>query len=224
LINIVLSGALAKKFSKSYCLAVNSVKEAVNALCLMIPNFKEEFIKYDYLIHSKVGKNKIYLEPKEIDSNLVVDTIYIVPKITGAKSNTQKGVSKLIVAAALFFVAGPIGSALASAGVAATTAAAVTTAITNVAVFMALNGISTLLTPKAPKDVDSMDSYSISSENSASGSAVPLAYGETYFDVIPVSVEISSSGMAQSGGYTPTTPPVVPGGFDWTPPGYYNYV
>jgi predicted phage tail protein len=51
MITIYLSGALKTQFGNKYSLAVSSVKEAVNALSLMVPNFKEEFLKYDYLIY-----------------------------------------------------------------------------------------------------------------------------------------------------------------------------
>lgn len=231
MITVVLQGVLRQKFAKSYTLAVNSVREAVNALCLLIPDFKTEFMKYDYLIYSTLDRKRVYLEADEIDSNLVVEKIHIVPKLIGAKSNTQKGIGKLILAAALFFVAGPMGSAWVAAGTTTTAGlsvvsvatlqagAAITSAITQVALFTALNGISSLLTPQPPKEVETKESSTISSENSASGGAVPLAYGETYFEVTPISVEIASSGMSQATNTTPT-PPVVGGGFGWTQPEY----
>lgn len=231
MITVVLQGVLKEKFAKNYTLAVNSVREAVNALCLMVPDFKQEFMKYDYLVYSTLNKKRVYLESTELDSNLIVDKIYLVPKLAGAKSNTQKGVGKLILAAALFFVAGPMGAAWVSAGT--TTAAglsvvsvatlqagaAITSAVTQLALFTALNGISSLLTPQPPKAVETKESSSISSENSASGGAVPLAYGETYFEVTPISVEIASSGMSQATNTTPTLP-IVGGGFNWTRPEY----
>lgn len=197
----------------------------------MVPDFKQEFMKYDYLVYSTLNKKKVYLEANELDSNLVVEKIYLVPKLTGSKSNTQKGVGKLILAAALFFVAGPMGSAFVASGTTTTAGlsvvsvstlqagAAITSAITQVALFTALNGISSLLTPQPPKDVETRESFNISSDNSASGGAVPLAYGETYFEIIPISVEIASSGMSQATATTPTFP-VVGGGFGWTQPEY----
>lgn len=224
MITIVLSGALKKAFGKEYTLAVSSAKEAINALCLLVPNFREEFLKYDYLIYSKIDNKKVYLETDEIDSSLLVDKLYLVPKIQGAKSNTQKGVGKLIVAAALFFVAGPQATALMTkAGATAKTVASVSSAIQNVSLFLALNGVSALLTPKPPKDQESKESYFIGSDNTVSGVAVPLAYGEGFFDVLPVSVEISSSGMAQSQYGTPTIN-WSGGGFNWTNPEYENVV
>lgn len=197
MITVVLQGVLRQRFGKSFTLAVTSAREAVNALCLIVPDFKDEFLKYDYSIYSTLGKKKVYLQEDELSAQLAVDKIHIVPTLAGSKSNKQKGTGKVILAAVLFFVPG----------------------MQDVALYMAIKGIGLLLTPEPPKDVETKDSFTISSENSASGVAVPLAYGETYFDVIPISVEISSSGMNQATNTTPT-PPVVGGGFGWTQPEY----
>lgn len=210
MISIVLHGKLAKKFSGSYQLEVSSAKEAVHALSLLVDGFREEFSKYNYLTYSLINGEKVYLDEADIGSTLVADNLHFSPRVTGAKSNTQKGVGKLILSAALFFVAGPLGTALGNAGgvvgALAPAAVTVTQAISSVAMFTALRGISLMLTPK---EVDGMESKSISADNSANNVPVPLAYGEGFFDVIPISVLISSNGVSSFGGATQDN-------IDWT--------
>ncbi len=202
MVKIVLHGKLAKKFNSSYNLEVSSVKEAVHALTLMVPAFREEFLQYDYHVYSITPHGRQYFTADDLPLELVVDNIHLAPKIQGRKSNAQKGVGKLIISAALFFVAGPAGAMIAKVGQAAhiaISAAKVTQAISSIAMMTAFRGVSLMLTPK---EVDNVESKSISSENAASGVAVPLAYGEGYFDVIPISVLISSSGVNSFGGAT----------------------
>jgi predicted phage tail protein len=207
LINIVLHGELARKYGKTFSLAVSTASEAVRALCFTVPGFKDDFFKYDYSVYAKNGKQKQYIDEDTLASPVFADSVHLVPVLSGSKSNTQKGVQKIVIAAALFFVAGPVGSAF---------GAKVGAVVTNAAVFLTLNGITALLTPKPPKEVAPNESSQISADASVTGVAVPLAYGETYFDVLPISVEISSSGMNLAGGGGST----VPGGINWTWPEY----
>lgn len=208
----MLHGSLAKKYAKTYTLSVNSASEAVRALSYTVPGFKSDFLKNDYTVYVKKENVKNYLSEDDIHSNFFnteswTNTVHIVPVLQGSKSNTQRGVQKLVVAAALFFIAGPAGAAF---------GAKVGTAVTSASMFLALNGISSLLTPKPPKEVANNESSQISADASVTGVAVPLAYGEGYFDVIPVSVEISSSGMNFSNqGST-----FVNGGGNWSFPEY----
>jgi predicted phage tail protein len=114
-------------------------------------------------------------------------------------------------------------TAVATSLTAATTAVKVLATLDKIALFIALSGVSSLLTPDPPKEVASKESSSISTENTVTGVAVPLAYGEGYFDVLPISVEIASSGMMQgqygNGGFDFN---LINGGFKWTNPEYEN--
>ena len=201
MISIVLHGILRKKFGKEYTLSVSTTKEAIVALSSQLKGFRQTFLMYDYKIYSDINGSKTYILDSEIAENLICDNLHIVPAIKGGKSNTQKGVGKIVIAAALFFIAGPAGDAVfnaiwsaEAASTALAVADAVSTTLTAVATATLLNGITSILTPKV-KTAASADSKQVSGDSTANNIVVPVAYGQAYFDVIPVSVEVASTGI-----------------------------
>lgn len=201
MIEVVLHGKLRKEFAHSYKLGVVTPSEAVIALSTMMPKFKQEFIKYDYEVYLKKGKDRVNIGKEDLSSFVTGDELHLYPRVKGAKNNTQRGVGKIILSAALFFVVGPTAKLLMTAGettaTAATAAASAATAaktvaiINKVALIMAISGVSMLLTPDAKKEKDDSSKLMGGSEN-ANNVAVPVVYGQPYSEVIPISTEVSN--------------------------------
>lgn len=196
MVAVNLHGQLGKKFGKTYNLNVNSPKEAILALAYQKPGFKEYFYENEFYI--QVG------DDTNIDENtlsLVTERdINIYPKTYGARKG--RGLGKLLVGAALFAFAGPLAWTV--TGGYLSTAIVAKSIITNIAIGLALQGASALLTPqiKAPKSADENASsiFSSATPSENQGSAVPLLYGEMLVELTPISVEIAAESMNRNTG------------------------
>ena len=219
MITVVLHGFLGQKYGKKFTLSVNSAAEAIAALSQLYPGFRKDFIESEYVVQDSRNYS---LDENEIHANFTGTEINFYPVLSGAKSQKQKSTGKIVLSAVLFFAApyaAPWLAASSTFGSLLPAASTMISAANSVASFMLLGGISGLLTPEA-KSAEAKESFQIGSPEVATGQAVPLCYGRGYFDVIPISAEISSASV---GGYTnnnPLLPPsgggIVDGGRDWT--------
>lgn len=134
LIDIKLGLSLGRRFGKIHQMAVNSVPEAMRALCSQIPAFKE-------FMNSHVGQNTryaVFVDGKNVNEHRIADfsvvqEIRILPIPQGRKSG---GLFQTLIGAALigasFFLTGGIATAVLGAGIS-----------------LAAGGIAQLLSPQA---------------------------------------------------------------------------
>lgn len=134
LIDIKLGLSLGRKFGKIHQMAVNSVPEAMRALCSQIPAFKE-------FMNSHVGQNAryaVFVDGKSVNEHRIADfsavkEIRILPIPQGRKSG---GLFQTLLGAALigasFFLTGGIATAVLGAGIS-----------------LAAGGVAQLLSPQA---------------------------------------------------------------------------
>lgn len=206
---IKLYGDLAEKFRDEYRLDVNSPHEAVRALSVMVPNFRNTFKEGGYYIYVE---NNEHINIDEHNFHLrTPGTIHILPEVIGAK---KSGLGKVLLGIAMIaFVpltgglslanfigaAGAGQAALLGTHAAATTAIGLAnTAITNLGWALAIGGAVSMLSPKvknsssAEKEASGVFSGGATA-TLANGVAVPLIYGEYLAVGQPISFEISDA-------------------------------
>jgi predicted phage tail protein len=178
--SIVLHGELKEKFRDQYDLDVQSPREAVRALCSLVPNFKNTLSVGNYFVYVQT-KDEIYECDEETLSINLPGEIHIVPEIIGAKKGLGKIVAGLTLIAASLFLGPSIFS----------------TILFNVGVTLTLQGASMMLAPKvkpSPSE-ERQESYITdgSDLNIQNGQVVPVIYGEVLADGFPISIDISDS-------------------------------
>ena len=156
MIDIKLGLSLGRKFGKIHQMAVNSVPEAMRALCSQIPAFKE-------FMNSHVGQNTryaIFVDGKNVNEHRIADfnavqEIRILPIPQGRKSG---GLFQTLLGAALigasFFLTGGIATAVLGAGIS-----------------LAAGGVAQLLSPQAT-GLKTQDNQTSNRASYAFGSAV----------------------------------------------------
>lgn len=156
LIDIKLGLSLGRKFGKIHQMAVNSVPEAMRALCSQIPSFKE-------FMNSHVGQNTryaVFVDGKNVNEHRISDfsavqEIRILPIPQGRKSG---GLFQTLLGAALivasFFFTGGIATAVLGAGIS-----------------LAAGGVAQLLSPQAT-GLKTQDNQTSNRASYAFGSAV----------------------------------------------------
>ena len=91
---IHLHGALKERFGAQYKLDIASPLEAIRALCHLLPNFKDEFIKYDYQIVKGELQTGWNLDEETVSMEIGNKDVHFVPHVAG--SGGSKGLGKLI--------------------------------------------------------------------------------------------------------------------------------
>ena len=167
---IRLYGRLGARFGRKFRLAVSSPAEAIRALCVLLPGFKQ------YLMAAKgsgmefavfVGRQNLVKE--QLKDPPGDDDIRIAPVMVGAKRagalQTIVGAVLIVVGAILYYT--PVGVPLIKLGVA-----------------MAAGGIVQMISPQptglgAKDSPENTPSYSMNGavNTQAQGNPVPLAYG-----------------------------------------------
>lgn len=174
---IRLYGVLGATFGRVHHMAVETPREAIRALCVVIPGF-ERFLNTSrrrgltYAVFS--GKRNLVQDELGMDKGN--DDIRIAPVIIGSKTG---GLLQTILGAVLVVVgivvtglsygwAAPVGGALISAGVG-----------------LMAGGVMQMLSPQTPglsskQDADNQASYAFGSptNTAAQGYPVPLLYGQ----------------------------------------------
>lgn len=170
---IRLYGILGSTFGREFKLSVASPKEAVRALCVIVPGF-ERFLKTSkqrgltYAVFS--GKRNLHDDELSMDQSIA--DIRIAPVILGSKRGgvfqTILGVALVAVGAvASYFGGGAVGVSLMQFGAA-----------------MALGGVVQMLSPQttglaSKQSADNQASYAFGgvTNTTAQGNPVPLLYG-----------------------------------------------
>lgn len=169
---VKLYGKLGTLFGREHRLSVSSVREAIRALCIMIPGFEMWLEKsQERGISYTVFNGKRNLETQDLQLDGVHDVIRIAPVIIGSK---KAGVFQVILGAALLAAAiwMPGMSIVAS------------DFLGKVAMGVALGGVAQMLSPSGTIGMtnttsETRKSYSFGSpmNQNAAGNGVPYLYG-----------------------------------------------
>lgn len=123
---IRLHGILAKKFGKSYRLAVDSTKEAMRALCAQVAGFEAFMLNaHKHGLRFAVYHDKHNVGESELEMMHTAKVIRVVPIVEGSKRagllQTVLGavmvVAGIVVSGMTFGAAAPVGAALIGAGI-----------------------------------------------------------------------------------------------------------
>lgn len=186
-----LYGKLGAKFGRKFRLAVSSVAEAVQALCVLLPGFEAELTgSKDRGVTYAVFIGKRNIGETELQHPVGGGDIRIAPVIVGSKRN---GVLQTIVGVVLIVV-GTVFSAWLGPAAAP---------IVKLGWSMAIGGVIQMLTP-VPRGNSSKDkpenqsSYNFNGaiNTQAQGNCVPLLYGRMIVGSAVISAGISVKDQA----------------------------
>ena len=191
---VKLLGELGKKFGKSYKFDISNPAEAVRALCINFPAFKQHLIdseKRGVAYRVIVGKEDQSAETLHNPSGK--DVIKFVPVLQGAGGN---GVTSFIIGAVLViasFVAPFVGAGAASPY------------LMNAGIAMMIGGVVQMLTPVPSTNTsddnnkpDNKPSYTFNGgvNTSAQGYPVPVGYGRMVVGSAVISAGIVAEELA----------------------------
>lgn len=170
-----LYGKLGTQFGREHRLSVSSVREAIRALCIMIPGFELMLeTSQDRGITYAVFNGSKNIDEQDLQLSGVHEVIRIAPVIIGSK---KAGVFQTIFGAVLV-AAGFVLSFFPAT-------AAASPFLYKMGAAMMLGGVAQMLVPSGTQGMtntesDTRKSYSFGSpiNQSAAGSPVPLLYGE----------------------------------------------
>ncbi len=185
-----LYGALAKKYGRAHRLAVATVREAAQALGVILPGFAKDVLGHKDGFHIFTGalKKDANVGEKSLDCRLSAgEAVCIVPAIAGSKSG---GLFQVVLGAALFvggfFTGGATWGAAMMIGGGA----------------LMLGGILQMMMP-VPEAATSgsesrVDSYAFGSvaNSTAQGVAVPVVYGRLICGSVVASQGLTAVEMA----------------------------
>lgn len=219
--NVYLEGELGEKYISHMQLSFTKPSEIFRALDANFGDVTHYFMKkheegIEY--HIEVAGNELE-HPAELLMDMKEGDVTITPIPAGSKS----GPAKLLAAVALVVVTAGVGaSLLASQNLAiqvATGVAGAATPVTftsalatayatvggkialGVAASLALGGIQQMMAPDPSTDSDQEKSYLFNGaeQNIVSGDPVPLLYGRLRVPGQPISFEVSSEGVTETG-------------------------
>lgn len=170
---IILHGILAKKFGKSFKLAVGSTKEAMRALCVQLDSF-EEFMMNAHRqgLRFAVFHDTHNVGETELEMTHAAKIIRIVPVVEGSK---KEGVLQTVIGAVMV-VAGIVATGMGFAPVGA--------ALIGAGIGMMAGGIAQMLMPKVDTQDNNQDGNKANKgfggavTTVAQGNPIPILYGE----------------------------------------------
>ena len=189
MMDITLEGVAGKRFGRSHKLAVNNPKEAIRALCQLLPGFREFLTSAHELgiffqIITTHSSNNSYEE-----LGLGCSSFSLVPVITGAMS-LFKNIGLILVGVLLVAISfGAFGIAYGAVG---TISAGLQMAAMSLGFALIFTGIAGLFAPGAPEDgkqegAEADDAvFQGTKSTSKSGAVLPLLYGEFLVTNMPV--------------------------------------
>lgn len=197
---IVLYGALAEKYGRSFLLDVSSAAEAVRALASQLKGFANEMRKGEY----QVKIDETYIDENELLLTLGrANALHFIPVPCGSKND---GILKVILGIALIGIGFAVSSgAFAFSGVGGWTAMGNTLFGIGAKTFLALgaglamSGLAMMLSPtptlESNESADDTPSYLFNGAINITeeGNCVPLCYGVFMCGSVVVSCGMTSS-------------------------------
>ncbi|STZ03099.1 Phage-related protein, tail component [Moraxella equi] len=170
---IILHGILARKFGKSFNLAVGSTKEAMRALCVQLAGF-ETFMMNAHRqgLRFAVFHDKQNVGESELEMTHTAKVIRVVPVVEGSK---KAGLLETVLGAVMV-VAGIVATGMGFAPVGA--------ALIGAGIGMMVGGISQMLMPQVDTQDNNQDGNKANKgfggavTTVAQGNPVPILYGE----------------------------------------------
>lgn len=173
---IILHGILAKKFGKTFNLAVGSTKEAMRALCVQLTGFEAFMMNaHKQGLRFAVFHDKHNVGESELDMNHTAKIIRVVPVVQGSK---KAGVLETVIGAVLV-VAGVVVTGMTFGG-----AGAVGAGLIGAGIGLMVGGIAQMLMPKVDAQDNNQDGnrankgFGGAVTTIAQGNPVPILYGE----------------------------------------------
>lgn len=199
---IQLLGELGKKFGKSFSMDVKNPAEAVRALCINFPEFKQDLIDSgDKGVGYKIIVGKDAQSIDELHNPIGNQTIKLVPILQGAGGN---GIGSVLLGAVI------IAAAFATGGVSLTATGALTATFLGgmafgMGVSLIIGGITQMLTPIPDMSVDATNNqpdnkpshvFNGAVNTSAQGYPVPVGYGRMIVGSAVISAGIVAEELA----------------------------
>jgi len=178
MVTVRLYGHL-RKFGKEFSVSVRSTKEAIHALSVMVPGFKDYLNKADKLgMEFAVfnGKRNIGADELELGAK---DIIKIAPVYGGRKSagGLQTIIGAILIAVAIVYSGGSAAGAFSASGLAGG-------AVATMGAAMVIGGIVSMVTAtnlslSTDSDSDNSASYAFGGpvNTTAQGNPIPIFYG-----------------------------------------------
>lgn len=183
---MILKGVAAKKFGKIHRFHVADLNEMIRAMCSQVPGFRKYLATAHHDgIQFAFYRNRENIGVQEFDMCSTASEFTMTPVPQGSKrAGTLQIVIGAVALVAAFFTAG--ASFAAWAGISASAAATVTTALVGIGMSMALGGVVQMLTPQpnysvgASSSADNKPNYAFGSpvNTVAMGYPVPVLYGQ----------------------------------------------
>ena len=205
MMDIKLEGVAGKRFGRNHKLAVSNPKEAIRALCQLIPGFREFLTSAHELgiffqIVTSHSSNNSYEE-----LGLGCSSFSLVPVITGAMG-LFKNIGLILVGVLLVALSmGVLGVTFSAT--AGTISAGLQTAIMSLGFALIFTGIAGLFAPGAPEDGKQEGSeandavFGGMKGTSNRGSVLPLLYGEFLVANMPVISSYVQTDSKDEAGY-----------------------
>lgn len=188
--DIHLHGHLADRFGPLHRLEVQSAAEAIKALCILHPGFKDSLKEGSFQIVRGDAVDHGFALPEDgIRLKLGSKPLHIVPQVEGSGRGAGKAILGVaLIAGAFAFAPAVVGALGPTQGLGATAFTAFGSSVTygniaSIGVSLALSGISAALSPR-PKvtnlvQQDEKPSFLFNGavNNSEQGGCVPVWYG-----------------------------------------------
>lgn len=197
--DVHLHGSLGEEFGSCHRIAVATPAEAVRALAVLHPGFRQAIVAGDWRIVRGNVETGMQIGEDALAFMLGLAPLHIVPVAVGA-GGRNPGLGKVIGGLALAagaFLAGPVGLGLFAAG---STGAMIAGDVVGIGLAMALQGASSLLTSKPAvangrAGVDERTSFLFNGFDSTAvqGGCVPVAYGRIRISGITVSAGLMTA-------------------------------
>lgn len=224
--HVVLHGSL-KKFGGPFDLGAQTAGEAVRALCIMVPGFRQAITAGNWRVVRGKRRKGLALGIEDIGIGLGPKTeLHIAPAPKGSGGSRGASTGKIIIGvvmiAAVVLTAGAAMPAMAgAAAIAGTAAPTLAGAIAGISVMgisgaqialmgaaLLITGVSQMLSPqpkesKATEAPDQKPSYLFSgvTNQTEQGVPIPLAFGEAMTGSIVVSAGLDVETLSGGDGY-----------------------
>ena len=192
MMTILLYGVLGRQFGKIHRFAVRSPAEAIRALSVNFPGFRQALIDGGAYRVLRGGRAALGVDDLRAPQS-ARESLRIVPVVQGAR-----GLGQILLGAALFMAIGPVGEFMAfnmEAGAAMTSF--VTGGMKAIGVSLMLSGVSSMLfspvKTQSTERPENQPSYAFDGavNTSTQGNPVPVCYGRAV-----VGSQVISAGLS----------------------------
>lgn len=194
--NIILTGALGKKYGRNHQFSVSTPAEAIRALCANHPDFAKDIIDSEQknIFYKVIVDQDVIGDVSEVH-NPFSQTLRIVPVIGGGKKGFWGLIGGALLIGASFFLPG-------AALFGASFLPSLSSIAFGIGASLALGGVTQLLSPQKQNDQKEIQSFSFSGpiNTAAQGLPVPVGYGRLIVGSAVISSGITTDNYTASDG------------------------